>query len=189
MPKKKHTTREAIIAAALDLVREGGWAGLSARSLAERLDSSTMPLYSAIGSMELLRTALISAAEGLLADYQGRSWSPSPLMDMAIGYVAFAREERKLFLFLFGDAGGPSLTGEDLERRMGENGSFARLASLRELSRDQGQALAFHSWIYIHGLATLVANGILAPTDQELVDWLGVAGGAFWTAVGGGTDG
>ncbi len=36
--------RDRIIEAALDLIREGGWEAVSARSIAARLGSSTMPI-------------------------------------------------------------------------------------------------------------------------------------------------
>jgi AcrR family transcriptional regulator len=188
MSGKVRVTREAIIEAALGMVREGGWASVSARSLAERLSCSTMPIYSAIGSMDILRAALLEEANRLLEGYQARRRSSTPLMDMAVGYIVFAREERKLFHFLFDTDGGPALSKEELEARMATNGTFARLAAMQELSRNHGQALAFHSWIYIHGLATLVADGVLAPSDGELSAWLDLAGRAFWVATGGGKE-
>ena len=45
MPPKNKFTRDEIIQAALGIVREDGLAGLTARSLAERLQSTPMVIF------------------------------------------------------------------------------------------------------------------------------------------------
>ena len=52
MTQKLFFTSEAILEAAYSLTREKGWAAVSARSIAKKLGSSTMPIYSTLKSME-----------------------------------------------------------------------------------------------------------------------------------------
>ena len=52
MPPKNKFTRDEIIQAALGIVREAGLAGLTARSLAERLQSSPKVIFGQFENME-----------------------------------------------------------------------------------------------------------------------------------------
>ncbi|MBN1646908.1 MAG: TetR/AcrR family transcriptional regulator [Spirochaetales bacterium] len=182
---KKRINKESILAAALEMVKEQGWDAISARSLAERLHCSTMPIYSAIGSMEQLRSELLEKSEQLLTDYQARDWGKNTLMNMAVGYIVFAREEKQLFRFLFKTEAWGLSADEVVKTGINRNRTMEHINTMQKMSRNQGQTLAFHSWIYIHGLAMLLADGFLVAGDGELAEWLDFAGGAFWTATGG----
>ena len=60
MPPKVKVTKEAIINAAMDIVRENGAAALNARAVAARLDCSTQPIFSNYNNMEELRADVIA---------------------------------------------------------------------------------------------------------------------------------
>ncbi len=69
MPADTKISREDIIDAAFEIVRKGGWAQLSARSIAKRLKSSTMPIYSQFKTMEMLEDEVVKKAVTLQAEY------------------------------------------------------------------------------------------------------------------------
>ena len=94
-------TREMVVGAAFELIREEGWSSVSARSIAKRLGSSTMPIYSQLRSISEVERALQIRARALLRDFQKRSWTENGRLNMAFGYVAFARDEKNLFRFLY----------------------------------------------------------------------------------------
>ena len=52
MPPKQTITKEMIIAAAFDLVRQKGKTALSARNIAAALSCSTQPIYSCFSTMK-----------------------------------------------------------------------------------------------------------------------------------------
>ena len=52
MPPKPKFTREEIVAAALDIVRERGLKGLTARDLGARLGASARPIFTVFENME-----------------------------------------------------------------------------------------------------------------------------------------
>ena len=54
MPPSIKITREDIITASMDLVREQGTEGLTTRALAKKLNCSTQPIFSNFPNMESL---------------------------------------------------------------------------------------------------------------------------------------
>ena len=65
MPPKIKVTREAIISAAVEIVRNGGDGAINARNIASVLDCSTQPVFSNFTTMDELRLAVIKKADEL----------------------------------------------------------------------------------------------------------------------------
>lgn len=99
MPAKKQVTKEKILRAALQLLREQGYEAVNIKQLAQTLDCSTQPVYLSFSGMEELRSALTPLAaeeferymmagsrEGLVCLY-GMRYSPSP--GRSRGFSAF----------------------------------------------------------------------------------------------------
>jgi AcrR family transcriptional regulator len=114
MPRKNLFTKDMFINAAFKILREKGRDKLSARSLARELKCSTMPVYSYIKSMKTLVSDLEEKAVDLMLTYQTTSSTGQPFLDMGLGYVLFARNEKNLFRFLF--------TGGKRNQRHGRTG-------------------------------------------------------------------
>ena len=62
MPPKPKFTREQIIAVGLDLVRERGLEGLTAREVGARLGASARPIFTVFENMEELTREVCAAA-------------------------------------------------------------------------------------------------------------------------------
>ena len=106
--------REQVIEIAFNLIRKNGWSSVSARSIAKELGSSTMPIYSHMKSLEELEQELKVKSRACIIEYQSRTYSGEQLLDIAVGYVVFARDEKQLFRFLFMDR--PDVTqSEDVQ--------------------------------------------------------------------------
>jgi AcrR family transcriptional regulator len=98
MPRRLNpNSREQIGREALELVREKGWASLSARSLASRLGSSVGPIYSAFGSMEALEAYVLDGAAKVFDRCIAEAGTGKSFLDMGIGFALFARDEPRLF--------------------------------------------------------------------------------------------
>lgn len=97
MPRKTKFTTKEIVTAAFELVREDGWGGLSSAAVADRIGSSTMPIYSHFKNLEELEHAVLEKCWDLLMEYESRVITGDVWFDQAIGYVFFARDERQLF--------------------------------------------------------------------------------------------
>lgn len=59
MPAKKQVTREMILAAAVELLREGGSGAVQVKALAHKLNCSTQPIYLSFDSMEALHQGAV----------------------------------------------------------------------------------------------------------------------------------
>lgn len=185
MSPKKALEREDLVQAALDLIRKAGWEGVSARSLAASLGLSTMPIYTLVPSMDTLWEACLLEVARLMDKAQHVKRSDNPALDLAIGYVAFAQEEPKLFTFLLSAAG-------DMDRVIKEAAASPDFEKdkpaaelLGQVFRDlpgpgQRDSFVFRSWIFTHGLADLVSSGRLALSEAEIAGHLEAAGGAFY---------
>ena len=192
---------EDIVEAAWKLVGEKGATGLSARALATKMGTSTMPIYSSIGNMDELGRLLRERVARAIAEYQGRSWSSNSMLDAAAGYVHFARDEPRLFQYLWQPAeGAERLSLEGLAAMtQGNSGAIASSGSpeaedgagseqanpeisrfLASLPRAERGGLEFHVWIFVHGIACLVADGLVDLDDGSLLSHLEAAGGAFY---------
>lgn len=70
MPRKFMFTKEEIVASAFEIVREGGFSALTARSLAEKLGCSAKPIFGLFKSMDELSSEVKKMAEA----YYEVSW-------------------------------------------------------------------------------------------------------------------
>lgn len=178
-------SKEQIVDAAFEIVRDGGWSAVSARAIAKRLGSSTMPIYSHTRSMDDLENALREKARQTLHDFQHRQYTEFPLLNVAFGYIAFARDERHLFRFLFLEK-PDALTDADLgsmrdffTKEFGDQSDENQ--ALSAMSPESQEALVRHTWVFTHGLASLVNAGTLGDiSDTTILEFLQNAGEAFY---------
>jgi len=166
---------KAIVDAAIELVCECGWACVSARSIGRRLDCSTMPIYSQAGSMDRLKAAVVARANEMLVTEQKVRRTDNESLDLAVGYIAFARNEPRLFRFLME-------TPRNVENEEVQGIPIVRqiLDSISDTSAQTDFLL--RTWIFTHGLADLLASGTVTMTDDEIIRHLRAAGGAFLRA-------
>lgn len=178
-------SRKQIVEAAFELIREKGWSAVSTRAIAKKIGSSTMPIYSHTKSVEELEKDLRLKARALLKEFQQRSYTEHTLLNLAFGYVVFARDEKWLFRFLYLEKPESldleSETGvkESFLSEFGEDSTEGRaLADLKTSGQD---ALVGYTWIFTHGLAMLVnADALGVSSDQVILRYLMNAGEAFY---------
>ena len=185
MPPKQNFTKEIVAEAAFEVVREVGLSQLTARSIAERLNASTMPIYSYLKSMDDIINSVQMKALLLLAEFQTHSQSGNPFLDMAVGYVIFAQQEKQLFRFLFFDR--PKILSleqqdsisEYIERQLGRKLPFDQFFGT--IDQSSIDTLALKSWFFTHGLAVALMSGVIELMDEkQIATLLHEAGGAFY---------
>jgi AcrR family transcriptional regulator len=101
MPPKVKFEKEHIIQAAFNIVRKSGWKGLSARAIAEELNSSTRPIYTHLKSMKDLEENVAKKALDLLVEYINTPKTGDKWSDQGMGFLLFAKKEKRLFKALF----------------------------------------------------------------------------------------
>ncbi len=166
MPPKFKFTRDEVIAAALELTREGGLKTLTARSLAARLGSSPKPIFGLFQSMEEVQGEVFRAAEMLYRSYLQADMAAGqypPYKASGLAYIRFAREEKELFRLLF----MRDRTGETIEENRAEVRPLLELI-MQNLGIGEADAYLLHMelWLYVHGIAAMIATNYL-DWDQE----------------------
>jgi AcrR family transcriptional regulator len=178
MPPLKTVTRTQIIDAAFSLVRAKGIAALTARSVAKKLRTSTSPIYGYFRTMDLLRRELFIRALDLLHQYQAMTRTGEPFFDMGLGYIEYARSEKRLFF---------EVLGSDLQKLLPDNtpvgpdplSLMRRDPVLAGLSDKALEGLLLKMWIFVHGLASLiVSDKLCALSEKEIATMLREVGDA-----------
>jgi len=165
MPPKAKTGKEAIVNAALELVRESGPQAVNARNLAARMCCSTQPIFSNFASMELLQKAVVDAAcTRYLSFLQEEAETGKYPRYKAFGmaYIRFAGEEKELFKLLFMcDRGGQAMQPtQDFED------SVSMIMESCGVSRETAQRMHLEMWVCVHGIATMLATSFLELPEE-----------------------
>ena len=102
MAPKNKFTKEEMTAAALRVVRAKGIAGLTAKTMADELGTSTQPIFTGFGSMDSVRQEVYVAAMRVYDRYTDAGLKEKiPFLGVGMQYIRFAREEPELYRFLF----------------------------------------------------------------------------------------
>lgn len=106
MSAVRKVSRDEIVDAAIDVLRDDGFSAINARSVARKLGCSTQPIYFSFQNMDELKTALTERAIQMhtqrvrdsLCIHEGND---SRYSSYGMGFVKFAAEEKQLFRWLY----------------------------------------------------------------------------------------
>ena len=114
MPAIKKISKEDVIDAAVEVLREDGFSAINARSVAKKLGCSTQPIYHLFRNMEELKAALTECAiqmhtQRVRDSLRSHEGNDSRYSSYGMGFVKFAAEEKQFFrwLYLDGEQFGP----------------------------------------------------------------------------------
>ena len=171
MPPKARFSKEEITHTALELIRQRGDEGLTARALGKALNSSACPIFTVFETMEEVRSSAKNAAKDLYAEYVRAGLSEVPAFKgVGMQYIQFAIQEPKLFQLLFMSEQTQSPTMDNILPVIDENYSLI-LRSVEigyGLRETEAERLYRHLWIYTHGIAVLCATKLCRFTLEEM---------------------
>ena len=153
----------------MEVLREGGFSAVNARSVAKKLGCSTQPIYSSFQNMDELKAALRARAIALhtqrvqdsLRAHEGNDTRYS---SYGMGFVKFAAEEKQLFRWLY-------LEGGQMEPYQNDILLPEVLRAMEdEFGYPEDVARRFHQDMiyYSYGLAILANTDHLHLTESEL---------------------
>ena len=188
MPAKTRFSAQDVIDAAFQIIRTQGVEKCSARAIAHEMNASTMPIYSCIHSMKELEEAIVKKAIDLLIHYEIRDRTGVPVLDMGIGYILFAKEEKHLFRMLF------VLEGREYDAQLMNKGQEYALDALMErldafepldgFTHEQKKDILHKMWIFNHGLAVMLNNSIIEDmSEDDIIDLLMDTGMYFMVGI------
>lgn len=171
MPSSPKIKKEMILKSALDLVKNNGYESLNIKELARKIGCSTQPISWHFQNMEGLRNSLAEYARSY-ANEKLISTSDQPLQvfeETGISYIRMAKEEPNLFRFLYlngykGQCAGNfnALTSDKTHRELVKN-----IANFFQFSTSMAEKYVQNTIIYTHGIASLIATGVIETTIEE----------------------
>ena len=166
MPPKFKFTRDEITNAALNVTGMNGISGLTARALAAELGCSVKPIFGLFKNMEEVGQEVFIASDLLYQNYLREDMAKgkySPYKASGMAYIRFAKEERELFKLLF----MRDRSREKIEENKEEIRPLMQLIQ-QNLGISEDEAYLFHleMWLYVHGIATMIATSYLDWDDE-----------------------
>ena len=169
MAPKNKFTKDEMVAAALQIVRTGGFGRLTARAIADDLKISTQPVFTCFATMDAVKAEVRAAAKHVFDSYyEMGAMEQIPFFAYGMQYIKFAKDEPELYRLLFLI---PSKDGRSSVQSALEHSKKIILPSLmRKYSMDETDADRYFRdmWIVVHGIATLIVSGGCPYTDAQI---------------------
>lgn len=168
MPRASSVTKDMIIDSAFEIIRNEGFASLSARNIAKKIGCSTQPIYWVYENMEEIKHDVVTKIVAYLNNKIGSFHKTGrPFLDFGIGYIHTAYSEPKLFKLLYFD-NIMNLKFSDITPGA-EMIAVMRADDLASnMSDEELYEIAVKSWIFANGLAFLHAAGMMVYDEEKL---------------------
>jgi len=182
MARKTTISKEVILDAALKMLIRDGYASVNVKTLAAEIGCSTQPIVWHFENMEGLRLALSEYAIAYAAK-KAASGSEDKLESFEFlgrSYVKMALKEPNLFKFLYlGESPmGKPYSLKDVGRAKNK-AMINMIAHQTGLNEEQTIRFVRNTIIYSHGIATMLATGVLKGTEKEMMEMINKAADAF----------
>lgn len=173
MPPKVKITREAIVEASLQIVREDGLEKLNARELAKRLKCSTQPVFRVFSCMDELKQAVYNKAEEIFNSYMVKGMNNEvPTLGVGLAYIGFAKKEKNLFKLLFMTDYFKSKSFAEIIEKQENESIIQMMVDNSELSIEYAEKLYLDLWLISHGIASLLVNNAGTFTQLDITETL-----------------
>lgn len=176
MPPKPKYTREEIIDAAFELVRENGIESLAARELGKRMGTSSSPIFTAFKNMEELqqevRTKALQEFEACVND--AINYTPV-FKHVGEKMIEFAAKEPKLFQFIYMQEHEESKSYMDyIREELGETVDVCITVMQKDyaLSREDAEKMFAQIWMYTFAICVLIARRVCNFSREEISEML-----------------
>ena len=167
MPPTPIITKQDILNAGIQLIRENGIRSVNARSLAKSLSCSTKPLFRIYKNMEELKKDIKKELDIYYNDFMEKNMTnENRLLSQGISYIEFARSEKMIFSSLFMNMTMAGSSLQDIIHAEWNRTSIENAKALTGLSTEKAEMLFINFWLYSHGITTqIVSNDIDIPLD------------------------
>ncbi|MFZ1300399.1 MAG: TetR/AcrR family transcriptional regulator [Leptotrichiaceae bacterium] len=160
-------TRENIVNATYDLMKQEGMKNISARKIAKKLKGSTAPIYAHFSNLEILKEEVIEIAKSNFSKYVNKEYTEREMLNIAMGIAVFAREERELFksIFLMDDDFKDlfDVVVKDVVEKSKDDERF------EGFNDEKIEKIILQIWYYVHGYSTLICTVFLRNQTNEKI--------------------
>lgn len=161
MPRNYLFTKEQVLDAAIRLTREKGFSAVSARSLGERLGTTSSPIFSHFENMADVQRGIIDAANARYQSFRKEELASGkyvPYKASGMAYIRFAKEEKELFKLLFMRDRSQESVKENPEEMDALIGLICRQI---KIDKEEARLFYLEMWAFTHGIASMIATNYL----------------------------
>lgn len=169
MAPKNKFTKDEMVSAALQIVRDGGIGRLTARAIADRLGISTQPVFTCFATMDAVKNEVRIAAESIFDEYSVKGLREKvPFFGYGMQYIRFAKDEPELYRLLFLSPAPGGESGAMTEMRRAQATFRPSLMNIYGISEADADRYFRDLWLVVHGIATLIVTGGCPYTENEI---------------------
>ncbi|MBQ4425030.1 MAG: TetR/AcrR family transcriptional regulator [Lachnospiraceae bacterium] len=185
MPPRAKITKERIISAAIEVIRQRGFEVVNARTVAAQLHCSTQPVMYHFSTVDAMKRAAYAQADHLHSEYM-MTIPPEqdPILAIGLNYIRFAVEQPQLFRFLFQSGYAEE---KSLLEMIDSEELVPVLAAMQEgagLSMEKTRQVFLTVALFAHGYASIIANNGLEYDEKLIAEHLEHAwNGAYLAAT------
>ena len=172
MPAKRKIQKEDILKASISIISHEGLNALNARKVAKALGCSTQPLFYLYENMDEIKKEVLQEISKLFNQALLKSNYDQPVYkDIGVNYIRFAKDEPEFFKIMFQSKMNKEmfdfidLTGSSLQ-------IFETISKQTGLSLENAKQFHLRMWLYVNGIASLVAHQTVEFNDEEIIDLL-----------------
>lgn len=187
MARKTTISKEVILEAALNMLIRDGYTSVNVKTLASEIGCSTQPIVWHFENMEGLRLALSEyameyAAKKAVSGFENKLES---FEFLGRSYVKMALKEPNLFKFLYlgENPMGKPYNLKDIGRVRNKE-MIDMISGQTGLNEEQVIRFVRNTVVYSHGIATMLATGMLKGTEKEMMNLINNAADAFMLREG-----
>lgn len=184
MPPRFKFTREEIINAAVDVASEKGITAVTAKSIAEKLDVSTQPVFTCFTSMVEARKEVYTAAERIFDGYAAEGLSESiPFFGFGKAFLRFVREEPELYKLLFLTVKNEYSLGALYQTERTKKLVCPKVAEFYAMTAEQSEIYFEDMWLVALGIATMYVTDSCPYSEARINDILTQCSIGFCKAI------
>lgn len=168
MPAVKKINKEDILGVCIDIIKTEGIQNLNARKIASKLNCSTQPIFYIYSNMDDLKQDVLKEISSIFdrCMLKGNTCNLS-YKDLGINYINFASTEPILFKILFSIE-----TKSEALKYINSSGAsekiFETISKETGLTIDKAKKFHLKMFLYVCGIANLIANKACSFTSEEI---------------------
>ena len=169
MPPKSKVTKDMIVDAAVEVVRQKGFEQVNARTVADRLHCSTQPVMYHFATIDSLKQAAYAEADRKHTEYLMNIPSElDPILGIGLNYIRFAVAHPQWFRFLLQSGYARETNLPDMIDSPDVAPIIAAMQGGIELDADGTRQVFLTLALVVHGYASIIANNHL-EFDEKLI--------------------
>lgn len=187
MPPKTKITKDMIIDAAFNIVREEGADKINARNISEKLNCSTQPVLYHFATIDEIREETYKKADIYHSEYiTNIRKENNTLLTPGILYIRFAQDEKELFRFLFQSDKFAKKSLKELIDQEEIKPVLENMQKMTSATMEETKRIFSSIFLMVHGYASLIANNAMVYDEKAMTELLDTTLSAVASKIKGG---